>query len=311
MQQLGPKCARGQLSQPDRAWLGTARSSRSQPSTDRLSALKLSGSQLSATGARAIGQSTQIFPRHVSKFSLWSTSSGCNPDLKYMFALGAMPSKKWDTGQHDRAAQRFDGMEPGPRSAAEPYTCRVNISKAIVGAATAPIRAGVAVADAGLSVAAVALGAVKQSLGEESPKTVDPITDLFPLRGAIVGANRVAELTENDRAMGRALVRGGAADKLMRPGGIVDLLTAPGGLLDRVSAADSSSLERILAPGGLADRLLAEDGPLERMFAEDGIIERMFAEDGVIDKLLVKNGPLEQFTEAAEILSQLAPAVDK
>jgi hypothetical protein len=31
--------------------------------------------------------------------------------------------------------------------------------------------------------------------GEEGPKTADPITDRFPLRGALVGANRVAELT--------------------------------------------------------------------------------------------------------------------
>ena len=39
----------------------------------------------------------------------------------------------------------------------------------------------------------MALGAVKESIGEDGLKTVDPITDLFPLRGAIVGANRVAE----------------------------------------------------------------------------------------------------------------------
>ena len=102
----------------------------------------------------------------------------------------------------------------------------MNISKVVVGAATAPVRAGVAVADAGLAVAAMALGAVKQSLGEEGPQTVDPITDLFPLRSAIVGASRVGELTAPDRAMGRALARGGPADKLMRPGGVVDLLTA-------------------------------------------------------------------------------------
>ncbi|ORA16198.1 hypothetical protein [Mycobacterium asiaticum] len=187
----------------------------------------------------------------------------------------------------------------------------MNITELIVGVAKAPVRAGVKVADAGLAAAAMALGAVKQSLGEDAPKTVDPLTDLFPLRGAIVGANRVAELTENDRALGRALVRGGPADKLMRPGGVVDMLDAPGGLLDRVTAGSSSSLERILAPGGLVDRLLAEDGPLERMFAEDGIIERIFVEDGIIDKLLAKNGPLEQFTEAAEILSRLQPAVER
>lgn len=193
---------------------------------------------------------------------------------------------------------------------AEPYTGRVNISDLIGGVAVASVRAGVKVADAGLTAAAMALGSVKQSLGEDGPKTVDPITDLLPLRGAIIGANRVAELTENDRALGRTLARGGAADKLTRPGGVVDLLTSPGGLLDRVSGASTSSLERILAPGGLADRLLAEDGPFERMFAEDGIVERMFAEEGVMDKLLAKNGPLEQLTEAAEILSRLQPAID-
>lgn len=187
-----------------------------------------------------------------------------------------------------------------PAADTEPYTFGVNIGELIVGVAKAPVRAGVAAADAGLAVAAIALGAVKQSLGEEDTKPVDPITDLLPLRGAIIGANRVAELTENDRAMGRALARGGPADKLMRPGGVVDLLTGPGGLLDRVSGGSSSTLERILAPGGLADRLLADDG----------ILERMLVEDGVIDKLLAKNGPLEQLTEAAEILSRLAPAVE-
>lgn len=186
----------------------------------------------------------------------------------------------------------------------------MNITKLIADAATAPVRAGVKVADAGLAAAAMALGSVKEALGEEGPKTVDPITDLFPLRGALVGANRVAELTENDRAMGRALVRGGPADKLMREGGVVDLLTAPGGLLDRITV-EGSALERILEPGGLADRLLAKDGPLERMFAEDGIVERLFAEDGIIDTLLAKNGPLEQFTETAEILSRLSPAVER
>lgn len=187
----------------------------------------------------------------------------------------------------------------------------MNINELLVGVVIAPVRAGVKVADAGLAAATMALGAVKQSMGEDGPKSVDPITDLLPIRGALVGANRVAEFTEKDRAMGRALVRGGPADKLMRPGGVVDLLTAPGGLLDRTSVGGSASLERILAPGGLVERLLAEDGPIERMLAEDGIIERMFAEDGIVDKLLAKNGPLEQLTEAAEILSRLQPAMDR
>ncbi|HOB50083.1 MAG TPA: hypothetical protein PKK01_12330, partial [Mycobacterium sp.] len=124
----------------------------------------------------------------------------------------------------------------------------MNITNALAGAALAYVRAGVAVADAGLAVAGIALGSIKHSLGEDGPKTVDPITDLFPLRGAMVGANRVAELTENDRALGRMLARGGPADKLTRPGGVVDILAAPGGLLDRVSV-EGSSFERILEPG--------------------------------------------------------------
>lgn len=85
----------------------------------------------------------------------------------------------------------------------------MDISKVIADVAMAPVRAGIAAADAGLAVAAMALGSAKHSLGEDDPKTVDPITDLLPLRGAIVGANRVAELTENDRALGRVLARGG------------------------------------------------------------------------------------------------------
>lgn len=185
----------------------------------------------------------------------------------------------------------------------------MNLGKAIAGVATTPVRAGLAAAETGLEIATAALALIRQSLDEGDTETVNPITDIYPLRGAIHGANRVDELTEPDRAMGRLLARGGPADKLTRPGGIVDLLTAPGGLLDRVTL-EGSGLERALAPGGLADRLLAADGPIERMFAEDGLVERMFVEDGLVDKLTAKNGPLEQLTEAAEILSRLSPAVE-
>jgi hypothetical protein len=154
----------------------------------------------------------------------------------------------------------------------------VDISKVLADVAMAPVRVGLLAADTGLAVGALALGVVKESLGEEGPRTVegqtvDPLTEILPLRGAIIGANRVA------------------------------------GLIDRVSV-EGSSLERILAPGGLVDRLLDEDGPLERMFAEDGVIERVFAEDGIVDKLTVKDGPLEQLAETAEILSRLQPAVE-
>ena len=195
------------------------------------------------------------------------------------------------------------------RPCRRPYTDRVNLAKLIADAARTPIRAGIAASDLGLAVGALALGLVKQALGEEGYQPVEPITDILPLRGAIRGANRVEELTQPDRALGRMLARGGPADKLTRPGGVVDMLSEPGGLLDRISL-EGSSLERILEPGGLVDRLLDEDGPLERMFAEDGMIERLFADEGIVDKLTAKNGPLEQLTEAAEILSQLQPVVE-
>lgn len=190
------------------------------------------------------------------------------------------------------------------------YTHRVNLGKLLADAVTAPVKVGLAAADTGVAVAALAVGFVRQSLGEQDVKTVVPIAEFLPLRGAFVGASRVAELTEDDRAMGRAMARGGPADMLTRPGGVVDLLTAPGGFLDRMTV-EGSALERILEPGGLADRLLGEDGLFERMFAEDGMVERLFAEDGIIDLLTAKNGPLEQFTEAAEILSRLQPAVER
>ena len=190
-----------------------------------------------------------------------------------------------------------------------PKLIAVNLGKLITDVATAPVRAGVAAGDIGIAVGAYALGLVKQSIGEDPAQTVVPVTDVLPVRGAIVGANRVAEWTEDDRAMGRVLARGGLADKLTRPGGVADLLNAPGGLLDRFSV-EGSALERILEPGGLLERMLSKDGPIERMFSEDGMIERLFAEDGLIDKLTSKNGPLEQLTEQLEILSRLQPAVE-
>ena len=190
-----------------------------------------------------------------------------------------------------------------------PYTHRVDLGKLIADLASAPVRAGVAAGDIGIAVGAYALGLVKQTLGEDPAQTVVPVTDVLPVRGAIVGANRVAELTEDDRALGRVLARGGLADKLTRPGGVADLLSAPGGLLDRVSV-EGSALERILAPGGLVERMLSVDGPIERMLSEDGMLDRLFAEDGIIDKLTVKDGPLDQLTDAAEILSRLQPTID-
>ena len=175
----------------------------------------------------------------------------------------------------------------------------MDLGKFITDVATAPVRAGVAAGDIGIAVGAYALGLVKQSLGEDPAHTVVPVSDVLPVRGAIVGANRVAELTEDDRAMGRVLARGGLADKLTRPGGVADLLSAPGGLLDRVSV-EGSALERILEPGGLVERMLSVDGPIERLLSEDGIV----------DKLTAKDGPLEQLTEQLEILSRLQPAVE-
>ena len=147
---------------------------------------------------------------------------------------------------------------------------------------------------------------------------MEPITDILPLRGAIRGANRVEELTQPDRALGRMLARGGPADKLTRPGGVVDMLSEPGvcsiGYPSKAARWSGSSSP---GPGGPATgrrrstgRMFAEDGMIERLFAEEGMIERLFAEEGIVDKLTAKNGPLEQLTGAAEILSQLQPVVE-
>ena len=123
----------------------------------------------------------------------------------------------------------------------------MNLDNVIAGVAKFPIRASLAAAELGIAVAAYGLERVKQALGEEGMQPVDPITDVLPVRGALVGANRVAELTEDDRALGRILARGGPADKLTRPGGLSTCCPEPGGLLDRLTD-DTSALERILAP---------------------------------------------------------------
>ena len=103
---------------------------------------------------------------------------------------------------------RLDGWSLwAPGDHPEPYTLRVNLSKVISDAAIGPIKASLAAADAGLAVAAMALGQVRKSLGDDDARYADPITDLLPLRGAIIGANRVAELTAG-QALGHRDVAG-------------------------------------------------------------------------------------------------------
>lgn len=193
-----------------------------------------------------------------------------------------------------------------PDLASAPYTHRVDLSKVVAGAATSPVRAGLAAAEAGLAMTSLALGYVRQSLRAQQDGSLN---DLIPLRDTMVGAALVAEMTAEDTPMGRLLATGGAADRLTRPGGIVDLLSEQGGLVDRLTA-NGPALKRFLGPGGLLNRIFAENGPIERLFAEDGPIERAASGDGILDKLVAKDGPLDQIAETAESLSRLQPAIE-
>ena len=78
-------------------------------------------------------------------------------------------------------------------------------------------------------------------------------------RGPIGLANTLADLTADDRPVGKALARDGLLDRMADEEGPFVRLLEAGGPLDRALGEDGP-LYRFLAPGGPLDRLLAEEG---------------------------------------------------
>jgi hypothetical protein len=200
------------------------------------------------------------------------------------------------------------------------YTRGMNVGKSLATLANAPVRVGLAAADAGLDMAAFAVGVAKRTLGEVGAQTrPDAVAHRLGIDDAIVRANQLAKLLDDEAPLRRALAPDGLVDRLLRPGGVVDMLMAPGGVLDRLTA-EGGGLERALKPGGLMDQLLAEDGVVERLLAEDGLLERLLAEEGVVDRMLAegglvdkltaRNGPLEQLAYVADTLNRLTPGME-
>src|ERR1700744_865528 len=80
----------------------------------------------------------------------------------------------------------------------------MNLAKSIVSAATAPARVGLAAADASLSVASVAVGVAKRALGEGGTGGTNAMTSMLGIDDALVRANRLAKLLDDDAPLGRA-----------------------------------------------------------------------------------------------------------
>ena len=123
-------------------------------------------------------------------------------------------------------------------------------------------------------------------------------------RGVIALGNLVAEITAEDRPIGKALARDGLVDRMASEDGPFVRLLEAGGPLDRALAEDGA-LYRFLAPDGALDRLLAHDGPLERLTAPDGPIERVLAPGGPLERLLEQDGTLENVLRPGGLLEQL------
>src|SRR5262249_9469437 len=128
----------------------------------------------------------------------------------------------------------------------------MDLRKSIVSLATAPARVGLATAEASLNFASVGVRLAKQALGDGRDAGTSAMTSVLGIDDAIVRANRLARLLDEDAPLGRAIAPDGPMDRLLRPGGLVDLLTQQGGLLDRLTV-EGGGLNRALQPGGLAD----------------------------------------------------------
>ena len=82
----------------------------------------------------------------------------------------------------------------------------MNLAKALVDLATAPVRISLAAADAGLVVAEAAVEFAKNSLGDaEFPSPRDSVIHLLGLDETLERANKFASLIEDDAPLGRAL----------------------------------------------------------------------------------------------------------
>lgn len=122
--------------------------------------------------------------------------------------------------------------------------------------------------------------------------------------GPIGLAYTLAELTAEDRPIGKALARDGLLDRMASEEGPFIRLLEAGGPLDRALAEDGA-LYRFLEPGGPLDRLLAPGGPLERIVEHDGALDRVLAEGGPLDRILEEGGLLEQLLADQGILETL------
>lgn len=128
-------------------------------------------------------------------------------------------------------------------------------------------------------------------------------------RGPIGLANTLADLTSEDRPIGKALARDGLLDRMADEDGPFVRLLEAGGPLDRALAEDGP-LYRLLAPGGPLDRLLAEEGAVDRILAEGGLVEQLLAEGGIIEKLLAPGGTLDQLVELGQTFDAIVPRLE-
>ncbi len=123
-------------------------------------------------------------------------------------------------------------------------------------------------------------------------------------RGVIALGTLLADITAEDRPIGKALQRDGLIDRMASEDGPFVRLVEAGGPLDRALAEDGP-LYRFLAPGGALDRLLAPDGPLDRLLEEEGAIENLLRPGGLLDQLLEDEGILETLLAPGGTLEQL------
>ncbi len=123
-------------------------------------------------------------------------------------------------------------------------------------------------------------------------------------RGPIGLANTLADLTADDRPIGKALARDGLLDRMADEDGPIVRLLEAGGSLDRALSEDGP-LYRFLAPGGALDKLLAENGALDRLLADGGALDTLLAENGALDRLLAENGAIERVLAEGGLLEQL------
>ena len=120
-------------------------------------------------------------------------------------------------------------------------------------------------------------------------------------RGPVGLANTLADLTAEDRPIGKALARDGLLDRMAdEDGPFVRLLETGRAARAGLTAGPGGARADAGARWAVGPHPRAEDGTLENVLKPGGLLEKLLEEEGILENLLMPGGTLDQLVSGWE-----------